>query len=552
MTGRRPVLLRPVAVVLATGAAALALGIAETVVRPPAAVADGSTGGVVNVNVVSATGVALLPAQVLPADVVGAPQNQDVHETTTLNAVPFPNGHPAQTDSLPLEQPIGGASFAELARLSRIPLQLLVPGSDAVSVDTGDAGPPTIRNTMSLSATEVVDGFADPCTVAPGCVPDQPPDTTPQFASVETASTGPDDYFLVQRPPRPPPVPQPDENGNNVLQTCVDCDLDVTFALSATPLLVGPPTFVSAPSQSAITVAPGATVSFAPPSDVTFFGGTPDTGPLTYSWTFGDGQTATGASPSNTYAAEGAHPVFVTVKDALGNLGVSRQLTVNVPTPPPSGPAFVPNPPPAAKSPPPVSPPPPKVVPRPAVTPIPVSHAVVTRAPALPPATAVRLPAGPATHLKLSTDRGGTGSGSGTGTGSGNGNGAGTGAGAATGVAGGSGHSTQGVGVGGSPTGSSATSQAGSRASSLPEAKVNGLVGVLIDPSGGAVALSTAVGRTASQVAAAARALAGGGRDAAIDWPELVLGIALLAALIGGRALAEFEPRAAYRSLRRR
>ena len=41
----------------------------------------------------------------------------------------------------------------------------------------------------------------------------------------------------------------------------------------------------------------------------------PDNDALTYSWTFGDNTTGTGATPSHTYAKSGARNVTLTVND---------------------------------------------------------------------------------------------------------------------------------------------------------------------------------------------------------------------------------------------
>ena len=54
-------------------------------------------------------------------------------------------------------------------------------------------------------------------------------------------------------------------------------------------------------------------------------------------WAFGDGATATGGSPSHTYAAAGSYDVRVTATDGSGN-ATSLTRTVNVTVVPPGAP----------------------------------------------------------------------------------------------------------------------------------------------------------------------------------------------------------------------
>jgi hypothetical protein len=84
--------------------------------------------------------------------------------------------------------------------------------------------------------------------------------------------------------------------------------------------------------------------AFAPPSPtagspVGFSGTATDLyGALELAWTFGDGATATGASPSHTYAAAGEYTVTMTPKDALTDAtgpSTNHTVTVSLPPPPP-------------------------------------------------------------------------------------------------------------------------------------------------------------------------------------------------------------------------
>ncbi|MGZ3883301.1 MAG: PKD domain-containing protein [Bacteroidia bacterium] len=56
------------------------------------------------------------------------------------------------------------------------------------------------------------------------------------------------------------------------------------------------------------------------------------TGATTYSWDFGDGNTATGASVSNTYGGGGVHNVFLTVTDGTISCTDTAHVQVNVNT----------------------------------------------------------------------------------------------------------------------------------------------------------------------------------------------------------------------------
>lgn len=59
----------------------------------------------------------------------------------------------------------------------------------------------------------------------------------------------------------------------------------------------------------------------------------PDGSIAGYAWTFGDGTTATGVSPTHTYAAAGSYPVGLTVTDNGGATAtVTKTVTVTAPT----------------------------------------------------------------------------------------------------------------------------------------------------------------------------------------------------------------------------
>jgi hypothetical protein len=517
----------------ATLAATIILAVVGFVGSPSAASAENS---VIAVTVTSQNGTPPVAIAPIPTGAVAAPQNTDIlgQDTTFVTYAGPALGSPRAAESVGYGA-YNGMSFAQLAKLVGVSPQNLVPGNDAVEVADQSSANPDAH--ITLSKTEVISGFSDPCEAASFiCANNEPADTTPNFAFIESTDEG----IIVMRPMRA----FGDFNGDNVIQTAFDGVLPVTFNTLGTTLTVGPA------GQSATTVPVGGSVRFAAPTSVKL-GTTQDPNPLTYTWTFGQGpdDTGSGAGPADVYRAPGTYSVFATVTDSLGNSGVSPSLVVTVPGPPPVKPlppvvVQLPPPPPVPA---PAAPTPKPVVVKPVSLPA-VSHVVLKPAPVLLPAT----PGISKPLPNLSEHLTSAGGGSGSGTGSGNGVGAGTGAGGfSTGAAGGTGNSAEGVLVGGSATGGSPSATEGQTSEAVPSNKVSGLVGVLINPSG-AASLSPATSRTTSQVATAARALAGGGRTVAVSWFGWFLGGLLVAVIVGGRALFEFEPRAAYRALRKR
>ena len=82
----------------------------------------------------------------------------------------------------------------------------------------------------------------------------------------------------------------------------------------------------SAPPQLSTVIEANSTSGQAP-LNVNFTGSaTGGTGPYTYSWNFGDGQTSTSQNPSHTYASEGDYTATLTVADNKGVNAVASQV----------------------------------------------------------------------------------------------------------------------------------------------------------------------------------------------------------------------------------
>ena len=116
-----------------------------------------------------------------------------------------------------------------------------------------------------------------------------------------------------------------------------------SFYLNTTDECIGsgcPTGSLSSSLSKIVTIStPGALVAIAHASPVTLDvrelasfictsgGGAP---PYVYSWTFGDGSSGTGASPSHTYNAPGMMNVVCTVTDGFGNISDAKPIALPV------------------------------------------------------------------------------------------------------------------------------------------------------------------------------------------------------------------------------
>jgi PKD repeat protein len=99
---------------------------------------------------------------------------------------------------------------------------------------------------------------------------------------------------------------------------------------------------VGQPPNAVFTFSPGQTL----PGGVVTFDGSASNDPLTtlvsYSWSFGDGATASGVTASHAYASPGSYTVTLKVTDTAGNSdAISQAVTVDAPPPPVPPPATI-------------------------------------------------------------------------------------------------------------------------------------------------------------------------------------------------------------------
>jgi PKD repeat protein len=90
-----------------------------------------------------------------------------------------------------------------------------------------------------------------------------------------------------------------------------------------------PCTTIGAPNSEQCGGPDGSTIYFTWPVTVDFTDTSTNTTGAAYSWTFGDGSTATGANPSHPYTNPGAYTVTETVATAAGSNTASRTAYVN-------------------------------------------------------------------------------------------------------------------------------------------------------------------------------------------------------------------------------
>jgi subtilisin family serine protease len=118
-------------------------------------------------------------------------------------------------------------------------------------------------------------------------------------------------------------------DGTYTVTLTVTDDLDAT-GMSSQDVTVSGPMVNNPPTASFTSLCTDLSCEFTNTSS------DPDGNPLTYVWTFGDGDTSTDVSPTHVYASGGTYPVTLTADD--GDLDDTANETVSPADPPPPPP----------------------------------------------------------------------------------------------------------------------------------------------------------------------------------------------------------------------
>lgn len=103
----------------------------------------------------------------------------------------------------------------------------------------------------------------------------------------------------------------------------VRCGSDSTNPAGPTTTTNRPPTATATVSPAGVPIASATVVTF------TASGSDPDGQPVSFSWQFGDGATASGATVSHTFATAGSYNVVLTASDGQGgSVTVGTAVTV--------------------------------------------------------------------------------------------------------------------------------------------------------------------------------------------------------------------------------
>ncbi|HVF04671.1 MAG TPA: S8 family serine peptidase [Frankiaceae bacterium] len=209
------------------------------------------------------------------------------------NGVDFPAAYPEVVAVAALDRNKVRASYSDGGPA----VDIAAPGSDVIStIDNSDSAYGTMSGT-SMATPHVSGALALALSCAPGVSR-----TTLINALYSTAedlgTAGRDDIY-----------------GNGLARV----DRLVSNVCGTGGTTNNPPTASFTHTASGLTVSVDAAGSSDPDGDA-----------LTYSWTFGDGATATGRTASRTYAAAGTYTIGLTVSDGRGgSASTSKTVTVS-------------------------------------------------------------------------------------------------------------------------------------------------------------------------------------------------------------------------------
>src|SRR5690349_5212141 len=239
------------------------------------------------------------------------------------------DGGASQTIGASASVPISGlGAGSHSVQLSTVPSNCSVSEANPQSVTVPAGGSATARFTITCTASNQppTAAFTPSCTGLTCAFTDQSSDPDGSVASWNW-NFGDGQTATQQNPSHTYAA----GGSYTVTLTVKDNQNASSSPVSHTVTVTAPPPPNQPPTAAFTSSCNGLTCSFTDQSS------DPDGSVASWSWSFGDGGTATQQNPSHTYAAGGSYTVTLTVKDNQGasSSPVSHTVTVSAPNQPP-------------------------------------------------------------------------------------------------------------------------------------------------------------------------------------------------------------------------